>query len=255
MHGTIRLVVSQDKSRRRPRGSLTSEAIVDAAIELVHHAGLEALTMRALARRLDVPVTSVHWHYRTRDDLLDVIAARMAIDFYDSMPTVDPDGEWAREIRKHLSALRQQLLDKRSFLDLSFDRVGSLVNDPDLRGRMSERLEAEVAVLARAGLTPEDAYRFYDVCSTYVRGFVLVELAHARATRPIAPGAQLFLDPEAFPVMSQTQDKISLSWHDADDQFEVGLDLLLGSIEARASRAPASVVGRARSTRTKPRSS
>jgi AcrR family transcriptional regulator len=221
---------------RRPRGALTSEAIVDAAITIVAADGLDALSMRSVARAMEVPVTSVHWHFRTRDDLLDVIAARMAADFYETIPAVSTDGAWAEELRTYFRALRQQLLEKSSFLELSFDRVGSLVRDPEIRREMATRLEAEVGILARAGLAPDDAHRLYDVCSTYVRGFVLVELAYARATRPISDD-QLFLDREAFPVMSQITEPNGLSWHDANAQFDLGLDLLLESIGARTAVA------------------
>jgi AcrR family transcriptional regulator len=226
---------AENKSRRRPRGALTSEAIVDAAIGIVRAGGLDGLTMRSVARDLGVPVTSVHWHFRTRDDLLDVIAARMATDFYLSIPAVKPNGDGIEQLRTYFRALRQQLLQKRSFLELSFDRVGSLLKDAAIRAQMTERLEAEVSLLAGLGLAPDDAHRLYDICSTYVRGFVMVELAYARATRPITSDDRLFLDSEAFPVMSRVAEPNSLSGHDPDGQFDLGLDLLLQSIQLRAA--------------------
>jgi AcrR family transcriptional regulator len=53
---------------------LTRERLVEAALELVDDAGLEGLSMRALADRLQVKASSLYWHVRDRDELLDLLA-------------------------------------------------------------------------------------------------------------------------------------------------------------------------------------
>jgi AcrR family transcriptional regulator len=225
-------VVVESKPRRA-RGALASATIVDAAIAVVTLDGLEGLTMRSVARALDVPVTSVHWHFRTRDDLIDAIAARMAVDFYRAVPVIAEDGAWDDELRTYLRVLRQQLLDKGAFLALSFDRVGALLQDAEIRVLMTERLEREVGVLVHAGLAPDDAHRIHEVCSTYVQGFVLAELSRAHARRPVNDNERLFLDPQAFPVLSQVTHTRTVTSPDPDAQFELGLDLLIESIRLR----------------------
>lgn len=53
---------------------LSRELIRDAALELIDEAGLEALSMRALAQRLGVRAQSLYGHYANKDALLDAIA-------------------------------------------------------------------------------------------------------------------------------------------------------------------------------------
>ena len=58
----------------RQRSALTRERLVAAALELIHEEGLEALSMRALADRLEVKAASLYWHVRDRRELLELLA-------------------------------------------------------------------------------------------------------------------------------------------------------------------------------------
>ena len=57
----------------RPRG-LTRDRLVEAALDLMNHEGLDGLAMRGLAERLDVKAASLYWHVRDRDELLELLA-------------------------------------------------------------------------------------------------------------------------------------------------------------------------------------
>src|SRR6201985_1840969 len=57
-----------------PRDTLTREQIVGAAIALLDPAGLEALNMRALDRRLGSAATAVYWHVGSKDNLTALAA-------------------------------------------------------------------------------------------------------------------------------------------------------------------------------------
>ena len=69
-------------SGRLPRGTLGPEQIVAAACDLVASVGLQAFSMAQVAKKLGVGVTSVYWHFRSKDDLLSAIADRVTADFY-----------------------------------------------------------------------------------------------------------------------------------------------------------------------------
>src|SRR5258707_14521004 len=64
--------MSPEEERQR---GLTRDRLVDAALELINEDGLDALSMRALADRLDVKAASLYWHVRDRRDLLERLAA------------------------------------------------------------------------------------------------------------------------------------------------------------------------------------
>jgi AcrR family transcriptional regulator len=53
---------------------LTRERLVDAALVLIKEDGLEGLSMRALADRLDVKAASLYWHVRDRRELVELLA-------------------------------------------------------------------------------------------------------------------------------------------------------------------------------------
>src|SRR5213080_3195977 len=63
--------LSPDEERQR---GLTRDRLVGAALELVNEEGLDALSMRALADRLEVKAASLYWHVRDRRELLELLA-------------------------------------------------------------------------------------------------------------------------------------------------------------------------------------
>src|SRR5213594_2841498 len=63
--------LSPEEERQR---GLTRDRLVGAALELVNEDGLEALSMRALADRLEVKAASLYWHVRDRRELLELLA-------------------------------------------------------------------------------------------------------------------------------------------------------------------------------------
>ena len=71
---------SKPTPARRPRGALSREAIVDAAIDVLDRDGLEGLTMRAVADRLGTGAMSLYRHVANRDELLDLVVARLLAD-------------------------------------------------------------------------------------------------------------------------------------------------------------------------------
>ena len=63
--------VSPEEERQR---GLSRERLVDSALELINEEGLEGLSMRALADRLEVKASSLYWHVRDRGELLELLA-------------------------------------------------------------------------------------------------------------------------------------------------------------------------------------
>src|SRR6476660_63543 len=53
---------------------LSRAGLVSAGLSLVQEEGLDALTMRALADRLNVKAASLYWHVRDRRELLELLA-------------------------------------------------------------------------------------------------------------------------------------------------------------------------------------
>jgi TetR/AcrR family tetracycline transcriptional repressor len=75
-------------SRRQPV-TLTTELFVNAAIDLVEEQGTEALTMRALAERLDVAVGTAYRYIPDKETLLQHVANTIL-----SQVTIPTEGDW-----------------------------------------------------------------------------------------------------------------------------------------------------------------
>jgi AcrR family transcriptional regulator len=62
--------------RRRERGSISVDTILNGAFEVAAEVSIDNLSMPQLARHLDVGVTSIYWYFRRKDELLDAMTDR-----------------------------------------------------------------------------------------------------------------------------------------------------------------------------------
>src|SRR5947208_15241558 len=92
--------LSPDEERQR---GLTRDRLVGAALELVNEEGLDALSMRALADRLEVKAASLYWHVRDRRELLELLAESIL----ESVPPVRARGGWRQSVLAGGAALRK----------------------------------------------------------------------------------------------------------------------------------------------------
>ena len=75
--------MAQNHRRKRhnaptpPRVTLTRQTVVEGALALADAEGLEAVTIRRLAKRLGVTPMALYWHFPSKDELLDGVAASL----------------------------------------------------------------------------------------------------------------------------------------------------------------------------------
>lgn len=219
---------------RRPRGSLTPEQILAAAENLVEEDGLDALTMPAIGRRMGVATTSIYWHFRSRDELLVALTEMVTAKIHERLPGVDGSRPWAEEAYAYFTALHHELMRHPAYLTLFSTRARFLFSRADLGSSVLRRLEQEVTLFIQAGFTPVEAAHAYTTCSTYVRGFSMLEygLTHEAIDddEPSISAAVSKLDPAVFPTLSRLADFEQTFWLD-DAQFDLGLRLVLTGIE------------------------
>ena len=94
---------------------LNRDRILTAAVEILTEYGLGDLTMRRLARTLDVAPGALYWHYPSKQDLLGGIAGHILETV---VPTDTPEGEpspddWRERTYTTAARLLDQLLDVR----------------------------------------------------------------------------------------------------------------------------------------------
>src|SRR5689334_14514452 len=148
---------------QRPRGTTTSEAVLSAALAIVDRAGIDGLTIRAVARQVGAPPMSLYSHFSNKEELLDLmygeIVRRMYID--QGLPT------WQEELFALCKHIRSVLLEHPRWTPL-LARPVSPVSVP-----VRERI---LALMAKGGMAPELAFTALSGAALSSMGFVLTEL-------------------------------------------------------------------------------
>ncbi|HEY0714541.1 MAG TPA: TetR family transcriptional regulator, partial [Polyangia bacterium] len=94
------------KSGTRPRAPLSRERLLEAAMSLADSRGLEAVSMREVAKRLGVEAMSLYKHVANKDDILDGLVDRVIAEM--EMPAQGAD--WRAGLRARALSARQVLL-------------------------------------------------------------------------------------------------------------------------------------------------
>lgn len=68
--------------RQRPRGSVTREAVIFAALAVLDRVGAEALTIRAVARQVGAPPMSLYTHFSSKEQLVDLMMREILAHLY-----------------------------------------------------------------------------------------------------------------------------------------------------------------------------
>ncbi|OJX64518.1 MAG: hypothetical protein BGO95_08600 [Micrococcales bacterium 73-13] len=161
------------EARRRTRGSLTPAQILEGAFALAERVGLDGLSMPELARSLDIPVTSLYWHYRRKDELLRAMAEEALVAQAQLLPAVGTSSSWHAYLEDWFTALRDLYRRHDVLADLIVVRV-------DLHTDVAERLAAEsrqriADCLVAAGFDARVAARIVGALTVYTHGAVLAE--------------------------------------------------------------------------------
>jgi TetR/AcrR family transcriptional regulator, tetracycline repressor protein len=186
--------------------------VVDAATSLLDSYGIADLTMRRLARELNVSPGALYWHFANKQELLGAVADRI-------LESVDEvSGGWRDRVAGTCGRLRYALLshtDGAELVSASF-----AAGQSDAMARILTQLSGAAA---DAGVDPTHAELAARTVVYYVLGFTVDEQSRLQWD---AAGAEL---PDEQSVLSE----------DPSPRFEFGLRLLVDGIAAHN----ASVVG------------
>lgn len=221
---------SPDRAPRRARASLSREAVVEAAVDVLDEDGLDGLTMRAVAKRLDAGAMSLYRHVSGREELLDLVVARLTAD----MPDLTPTGDWRTDLSDLARDVRAMLLRRPNLTVLMTARAGAGA------GALAP-LDRALGILRGAGFEPRDAALANHALGNYVAGAALWEAAglggttgDRRRTEAEAAGREIgALADGTWPNVAWAA--AALFDGTAQDRFEFGLEVLLDGLAARAA--------------------
>ena len=203
------------------------------------HEGLDAVTMRRVAREVGVEAMSLYHHVRDKEDLLDGICAGVMRDF--RYP--DEDRPWIEVARDGAREWRRVLREHPNVIALWADRQRPMT---ELESLMP--MEFALRVISRAGIDAREGVQVFNVLGGYIMGVVMMEVGAmfsagtARSVQGVSTSTAVhakipdeafaqFLPVDRLPCIVDALPHLAEC--DPDEQFEFGLDLLLAGIEAR----------------------
>jgi AcrR family transcriptional regulator len=229
---------------RGPKAALTLETVVRAGIELADAEGLEALSMRRVAERLEMGTMSIYTYVPGKAELLDLMVDTVYGERADSVAVAADAG-----LRERLEALAREswAFYERHPWTLSIASGRSVLGPNE-----ADSYERALSVVADVGVPARDAVAIVDAISLFVRGAArdAAEAAGAEA----ATGKSEYewwterdailsevMTPERFPTLSRLAadggfdvppDTENYNVRFIVDDFEFGLQRLLDGIEA-----------------------
>jgi AcrR family transcriptional regulator len=226
---------ARPEPRARGRGAALSLAqIADVALAIADSEGLDAVSIRRIARELGSGAMSLYHYFDSRDELLDLMSDRVAAEML--VPEL-PAG-W----RAALQGIALQSRDTfRRHPWLHSALRGSPRITPNLLRHVEQSSQA-VAELAREGVNPALLTAFVVAVDDYTIGFTVREAAVEDPGNRAAgiadalqePYVRALLESGEFPLLSEfTASGVDI---ETEDNFELGLDWLLDGFAAKIGR-------------------
>lgn len=116
---------------RRKDIALSQSMICNAALEIIEQDGLDSLTMRSLARGLEVQAPSLYAHYRDKSELISDIAARYFIEAQEAVFSASSARDWAVKFGKSFYSVLMTNRDAARLFALSQPPVHSEEVSPE----------------------------------------------------------------------------------------------------------------------------
>lgn len=214
---------------------LDRERIVAAAIALADEGGLEAVSLRKVAARLDAGPMRLYRYISTKEELFDLMVDEVHAEI---LPEEQP-GDWREALRVRARRTRQAALRHEWLADLLGGRPALGPNAFAVR---------EATLAAVDGLADLDTtLRAVETVGAYLTGAIRREIADLRAERATGlskrdwqrasgPHLRRMLATGRFPALAKAvHDGTEV---DAETSFETGLDWVLDAVAAKLAPPP-----------------
>jgi AcrR family transcriptional regulator len=198
--------------------ALHRNTVLVAALAIADAEGIDAVTMRRVARELGVTPMAMYNHVRSRSDLLDGMADLVAR----AIERPSARWGWRRRATAVCLGIRAACLEHPAGIRL-------LLGTGALTPALLQPAEDALAALEEAGLRADAARTAWAALIGLTYGHVGYQLAgHMRGSR----GAGGVPDPGAFPRLAALDSSPAFDW---DRAFARALDALLDGIAPRRS--------------------
>ncbi|MEC4015934.1 TetR/AcrR family transcriptional regulator C-terminal domain-containing protein [Streptomyces sp. H27-D2] len=212
--------------------------VADTALRLLNEVGLEGLSLRRIAKELNVQAPALYWHFKNKQALLDEMATemlrRMTADagvpesLTGAGEAADPAAagqDWQRVFTAMLHTMRRNLLQYR-------DGARVYSGTHFTGNSYAEPMNAYLRMLTDAGFTPEASVRAWSTAYSYTIGFVIEEQSSKPLPGSDAPGIDLEereLRLAGYPLLAGAGRQLFAGY---DEGFAEGLRVVVAGIAA-----------------------
>jgi len=202
-----------------PKPQLSKEKIIAAAIEIADEQGHDAVTLRGIAKRLNVHVTSLYNHVPTKDAVfIEMMKAMIAAE---DMPVGTMS--WQSWIRGYAEAFRKMARRHPGAFQV-FQR--GLAQGEEAM----ETVEAAIAAFRAGGFDPEATFCAIRATNVVVFGLGLEDVAYETGAIPQ-------LDPALVPIDRFPQIHAIMAMAERPDTFHFLVETLIAGLAVSRSVA------------------
>jgi AcrR family transcriptional regulator len=210
-----------EEAARDTRTPLSYERIAQAGIRIADAEGLDAVTMRRVAKDLGAGTMSLYRYVDHRDDLLALMADLVSAEAIAPSPT----GEWRTDLSEIARTLRRVTL-RHPWM------AGRILRTTSFGPHTLAMAESTLTLIDGHGLSMPQLLDIWRTIVAFVRGFTLAESIRA-AAEPETRNDYLrsALDSGKYPLVSRWFTTTGPS-EDPDEAFERRLSYVLDGISA-----------------------
>jgi AcrR family transcriptional regulator len=219
-----------EKSTRGPAPQHSREQIAEVAIEIADAEGIDAASVRNIAKKLGTGAMTLYRYLPAKEDLYAVMIDQAA-GFEPQEPTGDVRADLTTLARR-----RRQIFLRHPWL------APLLGTRPVMGPNFLRGMERDLALLAGCGLDMEETLAVLDLIHSWVSGTVQAELTDRAVAqrsgvdrdawrRHMQPYLMSMLATGEFPYLSKMTRASRIG--EGGERFENGLTTILDGIEAR----------------------
>ena len=212
------------------RAPLSRERVLRAGMELADRKGIEALSMRKLARELGVEAMTLYYYVANKNDLVEGMADLVAAEI-----ELAPDTLGWKDATRLRAMSAHKVLARHHWASPVWMRV--MIGPARMR-----YMDAALGTYRRAGLSPAETELAFHTVENHIVGYTLQESNFPLEADDLASAAREFLEQlpaDEFPHLAEHVEQHLT--HEAvieSGSFEFGLTQLLDGIERIRAKGP-----------------
>jgi len=217
--------MARARKKSASKQALTRDKVLKCAIQLADAQGVDGLSMRKLAKALNVEAMSLYNHVDNKDDLLDGMLDSVISEFKLPNETIP----WREALRQSLISTHDVLLQHRWAALQLLSRISA-------GEAMMTYSNACYGCLYNAGFSHALTDHGWNALNNHLYGFTLSEINAVANPKDYAKTAEKYLPmvpKERYPYIRSMMEVIIEGSHSGINDFHFGLDLILDGLEKK----------------------